>query len=61
MTVGRSLHRRVTVKSDHDVIVVGFGFGGIVAAEDSPAVHPGARYPPYSEHTRERAVESWIS
>jgi aldehyde dehydrogenase (NAD+) len=27
----------------------------------SPKIDPGVRYPPYSEHPRERAVESWLS
>jgi aldehyde dehydrogenase (NAD+) len=27
----------------------------------SPKTDPGVRYPPYSEHTRERTVEGWVS
>jgi hypothetical protein len=27
----------------------------------SPRIDPGVRYPPYSEHQRERAVESWLT
>jgi hypothetical protein len=27
----------------------------------SPRIDPGGRYPPCSEHTRDRAVEPWLS
>jgi hypothetical protein len=27
----------------------------------SPRIDPGVRYPPYSEHQRERTVESWVT
>ena len=27
----------------------------------SPRIDTGVRYPPYSEHQRERAVESWVT
>jgi hypothetical protein len=27
----------------------------------SPRIDPGVRYPPYSEHQRERAVEFWVT
>jgi hypothetical protein len=42
----------------YDVIVVGSGFDGSAAALRATENDPGVRYPPYSEHKLERAIES---